>query len=87
MGGAGKNAATSPKSPVILSSALGSRGAAGLGVAGGCSVVDDEAVHGGLLVGVAGQAVPAGGLESAVAGEFGDEDDVVAGADERWRTR
>ena len=33
-----------------------------------------------MSVGVAGKAVQAGGLESAVAGEFGDEDDVVAGA-------
>jgi len=31
---------------------------------------------------VAGEAVAAGGLEAGVAGEFGDEDDVVAGADE-----
>jgi len=35
-----------------------------------------------LPVGVAGEAVAAGGFESGVASELGDEDDVVAGADE-----
>lgn len=48
----------------------------------GRSVVDGEGVHSGLAVGVAGEAVAAGGLEAGVAGEFGDEHDVVAGADE-----
>ncbi len=33
-------------------------------------------------IGVAGKAVAAGGIEPGVAGEFGDEDDVVARADE-----